>query len=99
VLAAAALAVPAVAWSDDDDSATRTWDVTIANLTRPGSQPLSPPLFVAHSKRADVWSLGDVATHPVAAIAEAANNGPGRVRIASARFQPLLTRQRAQSRP
>ena len=76
LLAAAALAVPAVAWSDDDDSATRTWDVTITNLTRPGSQPLSPPLFVVHSKRADVWSLGDIATHPVAAIAEDANNGP-----------------------
>jgi hypothetical protein len=76
LLAAAALAVPAVAWSDDDDSATRAWDVTITNLTRPGSQPLSPPLFVVHSKRADIWSLGDIATHPVAAIAEDANNGP-----------------------
>jgi Spondin_N len=76
LLAAAALAVPAVAWSDSDGSATRTWDVTITNLTRPGSQPLSPPLFVVHSNEADAWSLGEIATHPVAAIAEDANNAP-----------------------
>jgi hypothetical protein len=84
LLAAAALAVPAVAWSDDDggDHGTRTWDVTITNLTPPGSQPLSPPLFVVHSKRADIWSLGDIATHPVAAIAEDANNAPAESALA-----------------
>jgi Spondin_N len=84
LLAAAALAVPAVAWSDDDggDHATRSWDVTITNLTPAGSQPLSPPLFVVHSKRADVWSLGDIATHPVAAIAEDANNAPAESALA-----------------
>jgi hypothetical protein len=76
LLAAAALAVPAVAWSDNDDSAARTWEVTITNLTPSGSQPLSPPLFVVHSNGADVWSLGEIATHPVAAIAEDANNAP-----------------------
>ena len=57
------------------------WMVTITNLTPPGSgppgsQPLSPPLFVAHSNRADVWSVGEIATHVVAAIAEDANNAP-----------------------
>jgi hypothetical protein len=85
LLAAAALVVPTVAWSDDDDSGehgTRTWDVTITNLTRPGSQPLSPPLFVVHSKRADVWSLSEIATHPVAAIAEDANNAPAESALA-----------------
>jgi hypothetical protein len=84
LLAAAALAVPAVAWSDDDggDHGTRTWDVTITNLTPPGSQPLSPPLFVVHSKRADVWSLDEIATHPVAAIAEDANSAPAESALA-----------------
>lgn len=85
LLAAAALAVPAVAWSDDDDNgvqSTRSWDVTITNLTPPGSQPLSPPLFVVHSKRADVWSVGEIATHPVAAIAEDANNAPAESALA-----------------
>jgi hypothetical protein len=72
-LAAAALLIPAAGSSP---SGERTWDVTITNLTRPGSQPLSPPLFVVHSNRADIWSVGAVATHPVAAIAEDADNGP-----------------------
>jgi hypothetical protein len=75
LLAAVVLAVPTAAWSDDDGG-TRAWNVTVTNLTRPGSQPLSPPLFVVHSHRADVWSVGEIATHPVAAIAEDANNAP-----------------------
>jgi hypothetical protein len=76
-LTTAALAVgPAAA---DDDGGTKTWRVTITNLTppgpgAPGSQPLSPPLFVVHSRNADVWSLGEIASHGVAAIAEDANN-------------------------
>jgi hypothetical protein len=66
---------------DDDQGGTKRWQVTIENLTpagpgAPGSQPLSPPLFVVHSGRADVWSVGEIASHPVAAIAEDANNGP-----------------------
>ncbi|MGH2571975.1 MAG: spondin domain-containing protein [Actinomycetota bacterium] len=63
------------------DSQERHWRVTISNLTPPGSgppgsQPLSPPLFVVHSNRADVWSVGEIASHVVAAIAEDANNAP-----------------------
>lgn len=66
--------------SSQDEQATQ-WLVTITNLTPPGSgppgsQPLSPPLFVVHSSRADVWSVGEIATHVVAAIAEDANNAP-----------------------
>jgi len=72
-IAAAALLIPAAGSSQ---SGERTWEVTITNLTRPGSQPLSPPLFVVHSSKADIWSVSEVATHPVAAIAEDANNGP-----------------------
>jgi hypothetical protein len=69
---------------------TKTWRVTIENLTpagpgAPGSQPLSPPLFVVHSKKADVWSVGDVASHPVAAIAEDANNAPAESALAQLR--------------
>jgi hypothetical protein len=72
-LATAALLIPAAGSSP---SSHRTWEVTITNLTPAGSQPLSPPLFVVHSGRAEVWSLGEIATHPVAAIAEDANNAP-----------------------
>jgi hypothetical protein len=69
---------PATA-DDDDEGGARTWGVTVTNLTPPGggppgSQPLSPPLFVVHSRRADVWSVGEIANHGVAAIAEDANN-------------------------
>jgi len=84
-LATAALAVGPAAADDDererDDDAAKTWRVTITNLTpsgpgAPGSQPLSPPLFVVHSKQADVWGVGEIASHGVAAIAEDANNAP-----------------------
>jgi hypothetical protein len=78
-LAAAALLIPAAGSSPSGD---RTWEVTVTNLTRPGSQPLSPPLFVVHSSRADIWSAGDVASHPVAAIAEDADNAPAEAAFA-----------------
>ena len=81
-LAAAALLIPAAGSSP---SGERSWEVTITNLTRPGSQPLSPPLFVVHSSKADIWSVGDVASHPVAAIAEDADNAPAESAFAQLR--------------
>ena len=54
------------------DNATKTWHVTIANLT--SAQPLSPPLFAVHMNKVDVWSVGSVASTGVAAIAEDADN-------------------------
>jgi hypothetical protein len=73
-----------------DDGGQKVWQVTIENLTpagagAPGSQPLSPPLFVVHSKKADVWSVGEIASHPVAAIAEDANNAPAETALADLR--------------
>jgi hypothetical protein len=75
---AAALATIALAAPASADNST-TWTITVTNLTppgpgAPGSQPLSPPLFVVHSSRADVWSVGAIASHGVAAIAEDADN-------------------------
>src|SRR5919201_1307124 len=60
---------------------SKTWRVTIENLTppgpgAPGSQPLSPPLFVVHDAGVTVWRNGQIATHVVAAMAEDANNAP-----------------------
>ncbi len=74
ILAGAAVLIPAA--QGTAAKARKTWQVRITNLTPPGSQPLSPPLLVVHSHRADVWSVGTVATHSVAAIAEDANNAP-----------------------
>ena len=70
VLTAAALFIPSAQGSGTKKS--RSWQVTITNLT--GGQPLSPPLLVVHSRRADVWSLRTIANHGVAAIAEDADN-------------------------
>jgi len=75
---AMALLIPSAASSGR--GGTHHWLVTITNLTPPGpgppgSQPLSPPLFVVHSNGAEVWSVAEIATHPVAAIAEDATNG------------------------
>jgi Spondin_N len=87
VAVAAVGLLTASAGADDD---AKVWRVTIENLTpsgpgAPGSQPLSPPLFVVHSKRADVWSVGGIASHPVAAIAEDANNVPAESALAQLR--------------
>ena len=72
VLASAvAFSVPA---NGSSTRQSRSWNVTVTNLTPAGSQPLSPPLVVVHSTRADVWSLGEIASHGVAAIAEDADN-------------------------
>lgn len=59
----------------EDDGTAKTWRVTVTNIASPGVQPLSPPLFVVHSRNAGVWSVGELASHGVAAIAEDANNG------------------------
>jgi hypothetical protein len=71
---AGVIAVPAGA--APQDAGAREWLVTVENLTPAGSQPLSPPLVVVHSPRTDVWSVGAIASHGVAAIAEDANNAP-----------------------
>ena len=65
---------PAFAGDEDDGPTAKRYRVTVANLTPAGSQPLSPPLLVVHSGDVEVWSVGDIASHGVAAIAEDANN-------------------------
>jgi hypothetical protein len=78
VLATALLTVPAAGPATAGQRThDRLWQVTIQNLTPPGpGGPGSQPLFVVHSGRADVWSVGTIASHGVAAIAEDADNAP-----------------------
>jgi hypothetical protein len=81
VVAAGALAIGATAVATGSHSnggkspqkaPERSYQITVENLT--GGQPISPPLLVAHNRRADLWERGTIANHAVAAIAEDANN-------------------------
>jgi hypothetical protein len=76
LVVALTFAIGLTAASATADQGARSWRITVENLTPAGSQPLSPPLFVVHGKRVDVWSVGEIANHGVAAIAEDANNAP-----------------------
>jgi len=78
-LAAGATLVTTAAASGSHDSprsgsSLRTYQIIVHNNTE--GQPLSPPVLVTHSKRVDLWSVGTIASHPVAAIAEDADNAP-----------------------
>jgi hypothetical protein len=82
--AAAALLAATLSGAGAAGSADETkWRVTITNLTPAGSQPLSPPLFVVHANRVSVWSVGGIASAPVALIAEDASNGPAETAYAA----------------
>lgn len=83
-LIAALAAVLAATATAAGGGGVKTWQVTVTNLTPvvPGnpaagsSQPLSPVLAVVHTTKADVWSVGDLASAGVAAIAEDADTAP-----------------------
>ncbi len=62
----AAIAAPAIG-----SDGTRTYEVTITNLT--DGQPLSPPVAVTHSKKAPLFDVGGFASAAIEAIAEDGN--------------------------
>ena len=64
--------VPASAATDD--RGTRTYEVTIINLTN--GQPLTPPIVATHKRSIDVFEVGDPASYEVAQIAENGDFGP-----------------------
>jgi hypothetical protein len=51
-----------------------TYEVTITNLT--SGQPLTPPVIGVHRASADVFTVGDIASAEVVAVAENGNTGP-----------------------
>ncbi|UCF68178.1 MAG: spondin domain-containing protein, partial [Acidobacteriota bacterium] len=55
-------------------SAERTYEVTITNLTK--GQPLSPPVVVVHDAAFRLFAVGTPASEELAAVAEDANVGP-----------------------
>lgn len=62
------LLVPELAGADGG----RTYKVTITNLT--AGQPFSPPVLVTHSKRTDIFTVGEPASDGILAIAENGDN-------------------------
>ena len=62
---------------------TRTYDVTIRNLTV--GQPLSPPLLATHRGNYELFSPGASATHGLQQLAENWNQGPLRDELAGTR--------------
>ena len=62
--------VPEIARSEGG----KTCKVTITNLT--AGQPFSPPVLVTHSKRTDIFTIGEPASEQIQAIAENGNSAP-----------------------
>jgi hypothetical protein len=58
-----------------DAAPTRTFDVTVENLTE-GGQHLTPPLLAVHRGSLEIFRLGRPATHEIQQIAENGNLGP-----------------------
>lgn len=75
VLAAVALVVVADATPASSAAATKSWRITVENLTDNAAssvgQPLSPPLVGIHSTAAGLWSVGQPANEPPAAAPSA----------------------------
>ena len=71
-LAVAALAAaPASAKSGGKKANVKTWRITIENLTT--GQPLSPPIWMTHKKKAKLFQVGQMASHAFAPLAEDAD--------------------------
>ena len=64
------LLIPGLAMGDGD----KTYKVTITNLT--AGQPLTPPVLVIHGRRTGKFTVGEMASAEIQAIAENGNSGP-----------------------
>jgi hypothetical protein len=78
-LGAMALSIAPFAVADDDDDGddgggTRTYEVTITNLT--SGQPLTPPLVATHRGKNQLFEVGQPASVGVREIAENGNLAP-----------------------
>lgn len=71
---AAILAAGVAALPESDAAASRTYEVTITNLT-PG-QPITPPLLVTHSKDMGFFTVGEAASPELQQLAENGNAAP-----------------------
>jgi peptidoglycan hydrolase-like protein with peptidoglycan-binding domain len=67
--------------ANPSDAATRTYRVTIDNLT--AGQPFSPGILVTHSNKVRVFETGTAASAEVRQIAEDGNPGPAETALSS----------------
>ncbi len=72
------LLIPGLAMGDGG----RTYSVTITNLT--AGQPFTPPVLVTHSKRTGIFTVGEMASLEIQAIAENGDSGPLQAALAGA---------------
>jgi spondin N len=71
---AMALSLTPLAVADGDGGGTRTYEVTITNLT--SGQPLTPPVVATHHKQGQLFEVGQPASVGVREIAENGNLAP-----------------------
>jgi len=52
----------------------KTYKITITNLT--AGQPFTPPVLLTHTRKTGIFTLGEMSSADIQAIAENGNNGP-----------------------
>lgn len=75
-LATAALAVALILVNPElaRSEGGKTYRVTITNLT--AGQPFTPPVLITHSRRTDIFTVGEAASAEIQAIAENGDSAP-----------------------
>jgi hypothetical protein len=92
--------VPAAAGDDDGDDdggGTRSYEVTITNLTE--GQPLTPPVVATHRRKNQLFKVGRPASVGVREIAENGNNAPLLAFLGADPFDRISDSKQAGSSP
>jgi hypothetical protein len=79
----AVTAEPELGASNANDAATHTYEITVTNLTT--GQPMSPGVFVTHTKQQSLFSAGAAASDGIRLIAE---NGDPSTAVGAVTGQP-----------
>lgn len=93
IVVLAALLLPAAAFAAPAAPAMATYSITVENLT--GTQPFSPPLFVAHGPGYNLFRLGAFASEGIQLIAETGNNATATAEAQASPFTADVVAQAA----
>jgi len=74
---------PELGAANADDAATHTYEITVTNLTT--GQPMSPGVFMTHTKQQSLFSVGAAASEGIRFIAE---NGDPSMAVGAVTGQP-----------